>query len=138
MKDQYVLYANTSTLALLNHLYANYSNITAKDLVDNLNKMNEQYDVNLSIETLFTRLEDCVDFAQAGGTPITTEQVVTSALNAIQRTGVFAEDVKIWKCPEVDRTYPQLKVFFTTAYQEIHESQSTANTYNQVNNAEQI
>ena len=60
LADPHVGYANTTTLQILTHLYATYAQITDCDLEDNKETMAAAYDVNLPIETLFKRIEECV------------------------------------------------------------------------------
>ena len=56
----------------------------------------EAYDVNVPIETLFKRIEECVQYAAAGNTPFTAAQVVSTSFRVIQKTGMFTDDCKIW------------------------------------------
>ena len=105
--DRHVGYANVSTLNLLTHLYNTYGKITEVDLNRNHELMSEAFDPNLPIESFFRRIEECVEFAAAGNTPFSPQQVVTQAFYNIQRSGLFTDDcrfrmyskVHFWKYP---------------------------------------
>ena len=55
----------------------------------NIEKMKEPYDVTTPIELFFQRIKDCIDFASAARSPLTTKQILDSAFLTVQRTGVF-------------------------------------------------
>jgi hypothetical protein len=59
--SKYVGYHNSSTCAILDHLYATYANI----------------DINQPIKLFFDQIEDVVNFAAAGDSPCTPVQVTT-------------------------------------------------------------
>ena len=139
LSDPHVGYANVSTLDLLTHLYTSYARITDGDLEDNKEIMGAAYDVNLPVETLYKRIEEGVQFAAAGNTPFTAEQVVSIAFRIIQKTGMFTDDCKIWKRrPPVQKTWAQFKVDFALAHSELRESQQTNRTGGYANNATEM
>ena len=138
LKHRHVGYSNVTTLQILTHLYDNYANIVDFNLIDNQNTMNELYNVNLSIESFFTLIENCVDYAQAGGTPFTPQQVVSSASNTIQRTGMYTDSCKVWR-----RLLMQAKIWalfkseFNRTHNESCETQETTRSAGfHANNAE--
>jgi hypothetical protein len=108
---------------LLAHLYRNYAKITAADLDANDVAMKQPCDVNQPIEVLFKQIEDAIEFAAAGASPYTPAQILNIAYQLIFRTGIFADDCKLWKRqgPQY-KTWPQFKIDFTLAYQEYSES----------------
>ena len=126
LSDPHVGYANVTTLQLLAHLYATYAKITDCDLEENKETMTATYDVNLPIETLYKRIEECVQYAAAGNTPFTAAQVVSTAFRTVQKTGMFTDDCKIWKrLPALNKTWAQFKIDFTAAHNELREEQQT-------------
>ena len=54
---------------MLQHLYVNYTKISASELLLNDAAMNTDYDANLPIINLFEQIDTAVDFAAAGGHP---------------------------------------------------------------------
>jgi hypothetical protein len=106
-------------LELMAHLCTNYAKITPADLDDNDRAMKQPCDVNHSIEVLYQQIEDAIEFAAAGQTPYSPEQVLNVAYQLIFRTGIFSDDCTIWKRqPAAYKTWPQFKVDFAVAYQE--------------------
>ena len=121
--DPHVGFANTSTLDLLTHLYRTYGHITDVDLHKNQELLNEPFDANLPIESFFKRVEECVDFAAAGHTPFSPQQVVSSASYTLQKSGFSLDDTKLWKrLPEGDKTWDGFKNHFSRAYHELKET----------------
>jgi hypothetical protein len=82
---------------MLAHLYTNYANITHADLEQNGVAMQQPCDVNQPIEVFYKQIEDAMEFAAAGQTPYSPAQVLSIAYQSIFRTGIFADDCKIWK-----------------------------------------
>ena len=82
--------------------------------------------MNQPIGGLFEKIEDAVEYADAGHNPYTPLQVVTNTFHLVLQTGMFVQDCKDWKrtTPE-DKTWANFKTFFTTAHQEWRESQAT-------------
>ena len=123
LKNRYIGYANVTTKELLNHLFTTYGRISGNDLRVNDTRMNAPYDVNLPIEVLFDQVEDGMDYADAGNHPKTPAQIVMTGQQLIQETGMFADDLKIWKrLPAPDRTWTRFKTDFSLAHQELREN----------------
>jgi hypothetical protein len=120
----YIGFGTRTPLELLAHLYANYAKITPADLDQNDQAMKQPCDVNQPIEVLFKQIDDAVEFASAGGTPYSTEQILAVAYQLVFRTGIFTEDCKIWKRQGAVgyKTWPQFKLDFALAYQEYNEA----------------
>ena len=88
--------------------------------------MKTPYDANLPMETMFGQIEAAVEYAAAGNTPYTPQQVLVTAFQLVFQTGIYADDCKVWKRkPAADKTWTAFKVFFSTANQEYRESQET-------------
>jgi hypothetical protein len=119
----YVGIGTRTPLQILAHLYTNYAKITPADLNNNDQAMKQPCDVNQPIEVLYQQIEDAIEFAAAGQTPYSPEQVLNIAYQLIFRTGIFSDDCKIWKRqPAAYKTWPQFKLDFAVAYQEYSEA----------------
>jgi hypothetical protein len=119
----YVGIGTRTPLQILAHLYTNYAKITPADLDNNDRVMKQPCDVNQPIEVLYKQIEDAIEFAAAGQTPYSPAQVLSIAYQSIFRTGIFADDCKIWKRqPNAYKTWPQFKLDFAVAYQEYSET----------------
>jgi hypothetical protein len=119
---RYVGMGTRTPLQILAHLYTNYAKITPADLETNDRAMKKPCDVNQRIEVLYQQIEDAIEFGAAGQTPYSPEQVLSIAYQLVFRTGIFANDCKIWKrhAPAY-KTWPQFKLDFAMAYQEYNE-----------------
>jgi hypothetical protein len=93
----YVGIGTRTPLELMAHLYTNYGKITPADLDDNNCAMKQPCDVNQPIKVLYQQIEDTIEFAAAGQTPYSPEQVLNVAYQLIFRTGIFSDDCKIWQ-----------------------------------------
>ena len=126
IKIKYISYLNVTTRALLDHLYAQYARITATHIRANDVTFKTPYDPNMPIETLFDQIENSIDYAAAGLTPYTPEQVVTNAYQLIFDTGMFHDDCKIWnRHPAAYKTYDQFKTDFSIAHREFRDTRGT-------------
>jgi hypothetical protein len=118
----YVGIGTRTPLQILAHLYSNYAKISPADLDANDRAMKQPCDVNQPIEVMYTQIEEAIEFASAGQTPYSPEQVLSIAYQLVFRTGIFADDCKIWKRRDAAyKTWPHFKRDFAVAYQEYSE-----------------
>ena len=97
-----------------------YSKITEGDIEDNEKCMHADYDVNQLIEVLIKQIDDEVDMAAVADNPYSAEQVVSSAYNLFFKTGMFADDCKLWRRRvAVNKTCQKFNTYFTMAHQEL-------------------
>ena len=69
--------------------------------------MRADYDVNQPMEVLIEQIDNAVDIAAAADNPYSVEQVVTATYNLIFKTGMFANDYKMWRQRDpADKTWP--------------------------------
>ena len=132
LRNKYTGYANSTTKDILNYLYDNYAKITDSALQENDEKMRAQYDPSLPIETFFANIEECQEFAAAGNTPYTPQQILSAAYQGIFRSGVFPEGCKEWRRrPQPDKTWGAFKTHFANEYLDLKECQtlSTASAF---------
>ena len=97
LKRPYISYGNVTVLDLLNHLYTTYDGIFPSDLEKNNNQMIHNYDLNLSVKSLFKQIEDAVVYEDHGGAPLSPIQTVNRAFTLVLKTGIFVDDCKEWK-----------------------------------------
>jgi hypothetical protein len=72
-------FANTTSRYMLDHLFLSYGSITAVDIEQNFENMRKSWDPQQPVVTLFKQIQDCVDFAEAGGVAIGAAQKLSSA-----------------------------------------------------------
>ena len=82
-------YANITTRQMLTHMYTTYANINPAELIENNACLKTSYDVNQPIERLFEKIEDAVEYADAGHNPYTPLQVVTNDFQIFFQTFMF-------------------------------------------------
>ena len=63
------------------------------DLADNDRKLQETYNTEEPLKSLYTRLNECVDYSTAAGEPIAEVKVVRIAYGLVLETGQFQEDL---------------------------------------------
>ena len=116
MRDHHVGYMNQSIRNLLNHLFNNYGNITQLELEDNDTKMRTLWDPNSPFDCLIQQLEDGQDYADDGGQPYTTDQLLRIAYTLIFKTGLYFKDCKAWNAkPNNEKTWNNFKAHFQRA-----------------------
>ena len=123
LRHRYTGYGKTSTRTMLEHLYANYANISPANLQQNDAKLRAPYDANHPIETLIDQVELAVEYSAVGKTPYSAEKVVTIAFQLVFQTGLFLDDCKLWKRKApVEKTWANFKTFFALARHEWRKS----------------
>ena len=108
-------------------MYTQYGNITPQELQENDTKMKTPFDVSLPIGTMYDQFEDAVELVDAGQTPYIAPQFVTIAYSLVLGTGQLKEVCRDWKRTLAPRkTWANFKMDFGLAFQELRESQQTA------------
>lgn len=94
MRHRHISFVNVTTLQLLTHLYDTYAMIKDPDLDVNKARMYAPYDINLPIETLFDQIEEGLEYAAAGRSLFTNEQVMSIAYMTVLKNGMFPDETK--------------------------------------------
>jgi hypothetical protein len=81
---------------MIDHLFLSYGTITAVDIEQNFENMRKAWDPQQQVETLFKQIQDCVDFAEAGGVSIGAAQKLSSAYSKIFKSGKFNSACRRW------------------------------------------
>ena len=66
------------------------------DLAENNRKLRKTYNTDEPLESLYTSLNECLDYATAAGEPIIEGQVVCITYSLVTETGQFKEDCRTW------------------------------------------
>jgi hypothetical protein len=112
-------YANISTRDMLDHLFETYGNITAVDLEINLEHMRRAWDPQQPVESLFKQIQDCADYSEAGGVPISTSQQINVGYAKILATGQFMISCRRWnEKPAAEKTWTHFKSYFAAAHRQ--------------------
>ena len=81
---------------MLNHLFNRYGNLTAIDVQECKNGLNEPFNPENPIEIYFQKLEDEQKIRDNGGVPVSQEQLLKTALFDFYAAGVFIDACKRW------------------------------------------
>ena len=79
--------------------------------------MKTPWNQNEPIETIFSQVEECIEFAQHGNAPFTNTQVLNAAYYIISQAKIFKDTCKEWKkLPATEKIWPNFKTAFFQAY----------------------
>jgi hypothetical protein len=124
LNNDMVGFANTSAREMLEHLFLSYGIITAVDLERNFETMWKAWDPQQPVETLFKQIQDCVDYAEAGGITIGEAQKLSTAYTKVFATGIFHSAWCRWNERDaLTKTWNNFKVHFATAYRQHKQMQ---------------
>jgi hypothetical protein len=63
LNDDLVGFAITTSRGMLDHLFLPYGSITTVDIEQNFENMRKAWDPQQPVDTLFKKIQDCVDFS---------------------------------------------------------------------------
>jgi hypothetical protein len=89
LNNDMVGFSYTSAREMLEHLFLSYASITVVDLKRNFENIRKACDPQQPVETLFKKIQDCVDYAEAGGITIGEAQKLSTAYTKVFATGIF-------------------------------------------------
>jgi hypothetical protein len=124
LNDDLVGFSNTNSRDMLDNLFISYGSITSVDIEQNFENMRKAWDPQHPVETLFNKIQDCVDFAVAGGVTIGAAQKLSSAYSKIFKSGKFNSACRRWdEIIEADKTWNNFKIHFAAAYRQHRQMQ---------------
>jgi hypothetical protein len=124
LNDDLVGFANTTSRYILDNLFLSCGSITAVYIEQNFENMRKAWDPQQPVETLFKKIQDCVDFAEAGGVAIGAAQKLSSAYSKIFKSGKFNSACCRWdEKLEADKTWNNFKINFAAAYRQHRQMQ---------------
>jgi hypothetical protein len=116
-----------------------HGRITAHDLAENFTRFKTAWDPNSPFETLIEQIDDAVDFANAGGDPLSDQQQINTAYTLVFNTGVFSDACRKWRRkPLLNQTWDIFKTHFALAHEDnrlIQQHTTQGGGYHQANNA---
>jgi hypothetical protein len=111
VNDYLVGFANITSQDMLDNLFLSYGSITAVDIEQNFENMCKAWDTQQPVETLFKKIQDCVDFAEAGGVEIGAAPKLSSAYFKIFKSGKFHSACCRWdEKLEAEKTWNNFKI----------------------------
>ena len=108
---------------VLQFLFDNHGQVTAEALATEEASMASFYwDINDPPVTMFNKIDDLVQLADAAGVPKTDAQIVNYGISFIKKTNDFEQALMSWyNLPVVDQTYARFKTHFTDAQRELRK-----------------
>jgi hypothetical protein len=86
--------------------------------------MRKVWDPQQPVENLFKQIQDCVDFAEAGGVTIGAAKKISSAYSKIFKSEKFNSACRRWdEKVESDKTWNNFKIHFVAAYHQHRQMQ---------------
>ena len=80
------------------------------------------WDINDPPVTMFNKIEDLANLAEAAGMPKTDAQIVNYGINLIKKTNNFEQALLTWyNLPVLNQTYQQFKKHFAEAQRELRK-----------------
>jgi hypothetical protein len=124
LNENMVGYTNISARDMLYHLIETYGSITAVDLEINFEHMRRAWDPQQPVETLLKQIQDCADYSEAGGVPISPSQQIQDGYENIFATGHFMSACRRWnEKPAADKTWTHFKSHFAAAHRQHKQMQ---------------
>ena len=92
-----------------------------------------EYQLNESIDVIFTAVEDLQELAELAGRPFTPQQIVDIGYLIVLKHRIFRSDIRKWlRRVAVDQTWPEFKIFSQKSIKnsgtQIPQSTSSAST----------
>jgi hypothetical protein len=99
--------------------------------------MHNAWDPQQPAETLFKQIQDCVDYAEAGGITISKTQKMSTAYTKVFSTGNFHSSFHCWneRNPQ-DETWNNFKIHFVMAYHQHNKIQGVSAATSGYDNAD--
>ena len=82
---------------MFDHLNETYGKIKQSDIEANRERLNEDWTIDHSIETLWARVKEVQDFADLAGKRIPNATVIRLIKRVLQKSGVFKNAIDKWE-----------------------------------------
>jgi hypothetical protein len=122
LSDSTTKYLLVDPMTIIKHLQTNYGEVSQEDLAENEALMNSPWDHTTPVETLFARIKECQEYAEAGEEPINDRKIIRVTYMHIKRTGIFNDACDVWDDKETaSKTWSAFKTYFITAIKKKHK-----------------
>lgn len=125
---------------VLRHLFTTYGKITPQQVQEfDLATLNMHYDISQPVDNVFDAIEDIVDLAEHGNSPMTAQQMINKAYIIFSKQPVLKQDLRDWnRKPLIDRTWANMVTHFRDAQSELRALPVAADIYNQQHQANTV
>jgi hypothetical protein len=126
LRNKYTRYNSVHPKDLLKYLFDTYGKIMPEDVLENEIKFTQDWDGDDAFELVIERINNCIDFAKEAESAYTDKQIMDRAQAIVTKTGLYADDMKIWrKRPVAQQTWPLFQDFMIAAQTELRQQQAT-------------
>ena len=111
--DRYSEYDNRTVQELLDHLFANYAKLYDPVINRNMERFNGPPDMDLPIDTYFSKQEECQDIAEDSDIKITDEMMAQKLTTYMGKTGLLgSSNYKFKQQQPADKTWKKAKKWY--------------------------
>jgi hypothetical protein len=126
LRNKYTRYNSVHPKDLLKYLFDTYGKITPEDVLESEDKFTQDWDGDEAFEVIIERINTCIEFAKEAESAYTDKQVMDRALAIVAKTGLYADDLKLWrKRPAGEQTWKEFQEFMLAAQTEFRQQQAT-------------
>ena len=117
-------YSNDAVAGVLTNLQENYGQLMLHEILEREDIVKKMiYNPREPIATVFSSVEEFLNFSCITGTLYTHIQAVGIVYAILHRTGKFGMSIHEWnRMPEIQKTRLQFKHFFRKSHQELRET----------------
>ena len=114
---------------LLQYLFTTYGRILPHALEENDKLFRKTWDPSVPCKVLIDQIKTAQEIAEDAMQPYTRAQVLSNALNIVQKTVVFGKDCKRWTAwPVQEHTWNNFKAHFLSAQEQFRLQQTAAHS----------
>ena len=129
LRDDTTGYSLVHPWELLDHIMTNHAIMDDRDILNNEKRLYDAYNPSDSIFDLFDRYRDITKIAAKARQPILDAKKLSSALVLLQETGVYKDEIRLWKAkPVANKTWANFRSHFIAAYHEYCRETAGAQT----------
>ena len=109
-------YGKVTPLTLITHLDTTYGQADDDDLNTNMETFEAPWDPSTPIEPVFTRFDECRQFADDAGDPISVRNTIRNAIKIFEKSGALEDGLKTWRNrPAIEHNLVNLRLHFIKA-----------------------
>ena len=123
----------SSIRAVLLHLFATYGKITPQQVkAKEMAIYNTHYSIVLPVDTVFNAIDDLVDLAEHGNSPLTNQQMLDMAYVLLAKEPILQQDLRLWnRRPAIDKTWTNMLQHFRDAQADLNSLPTAGDIYHQ-------
>jgi FtsZ-binding cell division protein ZapB len=131
LKDPNTGYANVTPIEMIEHLYSEYGQLTNQDIIENRNRLKQDFDTSKSMVAHFQNIREIRLVAEKAKQPIADADTITETYLVLDRCGLFPKAIDEWDDAEpAEQTWHNFQKHFKKAYRRYKDKQKRNNVNN--------